>query len=831
MTNPNFFVLIVAACAALVVVLFATPIVRRFALFYKIGDYPGERKIHTRFIPRMGGAAIILGFAGVLLTSILLGSVLSVGGDVFLGIIASLILITLLGIYDDIRGVGSLGKLIVQGIAAGLVIHFGLRITYLSLPFVGSVDLGFLSIPVTVLWLVGVTNAVNLLDGLDGLAAGVSVIVATSFFLIGFYLNDRFLMVASVGIVFSCLGFLRYNFHPASIFMGDTGSLFLGFLLACLGLYILRHPGPEGMSLSLLVPIVALAVPIVDTSVAFFRRLKRGMHPLRPDKEHIHHRLMDLGLTHRQTVVVNYAVSAVYALIAFLLVFLDALYGLVLTLFVFGSAFVAIRRLGYLEEMSLRKGTSSTVIQPLSIARIIDRSVLVMGDLVAIMAAFLLSYWFRFSSGLFEHSGFVPLETYVVSPAMLILAGFWLLMFLVAGLYEIPWDMSRIDYAFLIVKTAAAGTLILFLLTFDFSDVSFQGRLTTLVYGSNVLLLVVLTRMLIVGIERRYEILGFRRRGTVIIGTTEAAEDLVREIHARPGLKYDLVGFVDRRRTEGEFLGFPILGDLENLPSIVKEKRVEEILVATGYESREEILDILARCNGMVPNVKVVPESTDMLSGFKTEEIIGHPLIRIYPTNLRAWQRFAKRLIDIAVSLIVLIPFLPLWLIVGLLIKSTSPGPIFFVQERVGRKGRLFRLLKFRSMVHEAEKETGPVWATLDDKRITALGRWLRKLRIDEIPQLVNVLKGEMSLVGPRPERQFFVGQLQHEVRFYTRRLLVRPGITGWAQVRHRYDRSLEDVKEKIRYDLYYLENMSLMLDFKIILRTILVALSGKGTH
>ena len=130
-----------------------------------------------------------------------------------------------------------------------------------------------------------------------------------------------------------------------------------------------------------------------------------------------------------------------------------------------------------------------------------------------------------------------------------------------------------------------------------------------------------------------------------------------------------------------------------------------------------------------------------------------------------------------------------------------------------------------------AEKETGPVWATLDDKRITRLGRMLRKLRLDEMPQFINVLKGEMSLVGPRPERPFFVEQLKQEVSFYSRRLFVRPGITGWAQVKHRYDTSLEDVKEKIRYDLYYLENMSLTLDLKILLRTILVASSGKGTH
>ncbi|MBI3189659.1 MAG: sugar transferase, partial [Ignavibacteriales bacterium] len=167
----------------------------------------------------------------------------------------------------------------------------------------------------------------------------------------------------------------------------------------------------------------------------------------------------------------------------------------------------------------------------------------------------------------------------------------------------------------------------------------------------------------------------------------------------------------------------------------------------------------------------------------------------------------------------------------AIFVKVDSHGRVFFVQERVGKKGEIFKLIKFRSMIHDAEKETGPIWASPEDKRRTRLGRIPRKLRLDEVPQFINVLKGEMSLVGPRPERPFFVEQLKKEVRFYGRRLLVRPGITGWAQVNHRYDVSLDDVKEKIKYDLYYLENMSLTLDFKIFLRTILVALSGKGTH
>jgi exopolysaccharide biosynthesis polyprenyl glycosylphosphotransferase len=195
------------------------------------------------------------------------------------------------------------------------------------------------------------------------------------------------------------------------------------------------------------------------------------------------------------------------------------------------------------------------------------------------------------------------------------------------------------------------------------------------------------------------------------------------------------------------------------------------------------------------------------------------------------WQWGVKRLVDIVVSCIVLVPLAPVWSLVGILIKLDSPGPVFFKQDRVGKNGRTFRVYKFRSMIADAERETGPVWATPDDKRVTRIGRFIRRFRIDEVPQFLNVLKGEMSLVGPRPERPYFVQQLEQEVVFYRRRLLVRPGITGWAQVKHRYDTSLDDVRKKITYDLYYLENMSLTLDLKIMLRTVFVALSGRGTH
>ena len=188
-----------------------------------------------------------------------------------------------------------------------------------------------------------------------------------------------------------------------------------------------------------------------------------------------------------------------------------------------------------------------------------------------------------------------------------------------------------------------------------------------------------------------------------------------------------------------------------------------------------------------------------------------------------------KRFMDLVLSVLFFVTGLPFYIIFGLLIKLDSKGPVLFKQIRAGLQNSSFLLYKFRSMGFHAEADTGPIWTVQNDPRITKVGRFLRRFRFDEFPQLLNVLKGEMSLVGPRPERPFFVEKLKQEYPFYMRRLKVRPGITGWAQIKHPYDEHLEDVREKLRYDFYYIENVGLWLDLKIIIRTVRVMLSGKG--
>jgi exopolysaccharide biosynthesis polyprenyl glycosylphosphotransferase len=196
-----------------------------------------------------------------------------------------------------------------------------------------------------------------------------------------------------------------------------------------------------------------------------------------------------------------------------------------------------------------------------------------------------------------------------------------------------------------------------------------------------------------------------------------------------------------------------------------------------------------------------------------------------------AWEAQIKRIMDVVVSLGVLVIGCPLWCAIAALIRLTSKGPAIYNQERIGQNGKPFVMRKFRSMYQDAEQRTGPTWATKKDPRVTPVGRFLRTTRLDEIPQFTNVLLGDMSLVGPRPERAFFIEQLSKEIPWYVRRIKMKPGITGWAQVKHKYDSSIDDVRQKVMYDLYYFENMSILLDLKIILHTVLVVFTGKGAH
>ena len=264
----------------------------------------------------------------------------------------------------------------------------------------------------------------------------------------------------------------------------------------------------------------------------------------------------------------------------------------------------------------------------------------------------------------------------------------------------------------------------------------------------------------------------------------------------------------------------------------INEYKVKEVIISLDKHQEDVVIDIINRCQDTSVFLKIVPDLYEIISGqARTAQIYGFPLINIMPQLMPEWEMKVKRIIDYTFAILIFLISLPITIIISIAIKMESKGPIFYKQERSGLNGKPFKVYKFRSMVQDAEKGTGPMWSTKGDSRITKVGKFIRKVRIDEIPQVINILRGEMSLVGPRPERPFFVEKLSKEIPLYKRRLAVRPGLTGWAQVKHKYDETIEDVKMKLKYDLFYIENMSLRMDFKIIFRTVFVVLFGKGHY
>ena len=455
---------------------------------------------------------------------------------------------------------------------------------------------------------------------------------------------------------------------------------------------------------------------------------------------------------------------------------------------------------------------------------------LVLIDFIATFIAMFLFYMFKFKTGIVDNP--VPLFiSDIPLPALTVSLG-WLLFFWFSGLYSIKSPASRLDEALSVIKVVSVGSLLLMLITLQIDNIISLGKILVITYWLGIIVFVAGGRMIYRTAQRNRFMEGKELYPSILVGWNERSKALNRRIQSFPGLGYSVVGFVSTRAEDvGETdHDSKVIGEISELPKIIKEYDIKEVILALSSNDHKRLLDVIKYVNGEAVGIKISPDMYDIISGqARTNQIYGLPLIEILPELMPPWEVSVKRLIDILISIGILAGLMPFWLLIGIIIKIDSRGKILYRQERVGKESRQFNIFKFRSMSIDAESETGPVWATEDDPRVTRVGKFLRATRIDEVPQFINVLLGDMSLVGPRPERQYFVDRLKKEMPLYVRRLRIRPGITGWAQVKHKYDESLDDVKRKLRYDLFYLENMSLRMDFKIILSTIKVILSGKG--
>jgi exopolysaccharide biosynthesis polyprenyl glycosylphosphotransferase len=316
-----------------------------------------------------------------------------------------------------------------------------------------------------------------------------------------------------------------------------------------------------------------------------------------------------------------------------------------------------------------------------------------------------------------------------------------------------------------------------------------------------------------------------------IIGSGRVGKEIMLELNAYSQYEHQVVGFIDAEiSVPEEKIELPVLGKITDLCKLVDQFKITELIIAVSGVTPVVLLKIINRCQGSNTRIKILPSLYEVTVGRITlQETAGIPLIELRSQPVTGTYLLMKRVIDIILSLLSLIILSPLFIVVAIMIKINSPGgSVLFRQQRVGKDGKIFVLRKFRTMVPNAESLTGPVLATANDPRVTKLGVILRKTRIDEFPQLINVLKGEMSLVGPRPERPEFVYNFGKTEPFYERRHLIYPGVTGLAQIHGRYDSSVEN---KLRYDLAYVYNISLMLDLKILFSTLWVVLSGKGAR
>jgi exopolysaccharide biosynthesis polyprenyl glycosylphosphotransferase len=459
--------------------------------------------------------------------------------------------------------------------------------------------------------------------------------------------------------------------------------------------------------------------------------------------------------------------------------------------------------------------------------------VYVVADAVTVTFAFAVAYYVRFLSGWFETvKGVPPLSAHVNFLIFLLIT--WFFVFRWCGLYQPRRGWSCLDeYYTVIVGTAVASLMLLGAVSL--SQAHWFSRLFLLLAASGSAIAVCLERSLLRRGQRALWGRGVGVRRAALIARSGETERMMNRL-ASPWLGYEVVGLigvqkgamgqwgnepVNQRGSEDvkPLTRYPLLGALDDLSALVERHALDEVIAASNALRHDEALRVSEVCAHRGVAFKLVPSLLDVIKRRALwEEVAGLPLITVSSSPLTPWDRAVKRTFDVVVSATLLLLLAPLMAVIACLIKFTSRGSVLFKQERVGQDGKVFVCYKFRTMREDAEARTGPVWTTPNDPRRTRLGAFLRRTSLDELPQLFNILKGDMSLVGPRPERPFFVAQFTQTVPRYAERHKVKAGLTGWAQVNGL--RGNTPIAERTLYDLYYLENWSLALDLKILIKT-----------
>ncbi len=462
--------------------------------------------------------------------------------------------------------------------------------------------------------------------------------------------------------------------------------------------------------------------------------------------------------------------------------------------------------------------------------------VYILADLLAAMFAWSAFYIYRKSVIESEAFGykidFIPDTKFYLGISILPLC--WIVIYALAGTYNDIFRKSRLKELAQTFYFSAFGVLIIFFtLLLDDTIGSYRNYYHTITYlfllhfGITATFRFLISTRVSRKIKKRT--IGFP---TLLLGSNHNALQLFNELEGEKiSQGYLFKGFIHVDQNNGKLLGplLPHLGGLENLKQIIRNYSIEEVIIAIESSEHENIGRIINDLEDTDVIIKIIPDMYDILSGtVKMTSIFGSPLIIINPMLMPVWEQSIKRILDIVVSLFFLILLSPVYFICAMIIKSSSRGPVFFTQERIGLHGNPFYIYKFRSMLVGAENGT-PMLSSKFDSRVTPFGRFMRKVRLDEIPQFFNVLMGDMSLVGPRPERQYFIDQIMVAAPHYRHLHKVRPGITSWGQVKYGYAENVDQMIQRLKYDVIYIENMSLALDIKILFYTIKTILQRSG--